>query len=351
MTSIGKNRCAARRAVGHISILHRVEDYFSAYLISFDDAVRFSGVAQRHGSIDDCADFSLARGVERLLDIGNACSGSADDAKPAHVEALYVECHRAAAVGACCDQPPVHGQACKSYRPERRVGDIFTNYIHPFIVGEPHDLLRQITRAIIDPKIGAVTFREIDSLVGSRSGDYLGAEHFGELHTRAAERARCAHDQHPFTRPDFGFIDEKIEGHRKVSRDDRSLRKGDVVGKLYSEAFRHGDILRVTAPAIDSDSLAVHATRLIAFQTWAAPLTRYRRDYSDAITNHELRGPSAEFNDFTGRVDAEHMGKLNFYGVVAGADNAIEGSVDRNRVDSYENFADIGLEGRQIFQV
>src|SRR5688572_174938 len=53
----------------------RVENDLPGVLVFFDNAVGLCGVAQWHGSVDDRADLPLTRGVERLLDIRNACSG------------------------------------------------------------------------------------------------------------------------------------------------------------------------------------------------------------------------------------------------------------------------------------
>ena len=43
--------------------------------------------------------------------------------------------------------------------------------------------------AIIDSKISAVTFCELDALVSPRAGNDCGAEHLRDLHTGAAQGA------------------------------------------------------------------------------------------------------------------------------------------------------------------
>jgi hypothetical protein len=146
------------------------------------------------------------------------------------------------------------------------------------------------------------------------------------------------------------FIEEEIEGHRKMSRDDCSFHKRDVVGKLCSVAFRYGDILCVTTPEIHSNSFAVDAVGLIAFEAWRALLTRSGRDDGHAVARFELRDAVGDFDDFAGGVHAEDMGQLRFHGIVAGADDAVERAVDRNRVDSYQYLARFRPRSEHILQ-
>jgi hypothetical protein len=63
-----------------MSLLRRVENDFSGNLILFDDSVRFRCVVQGYDSMDDGANFSSTRRVERFFDIDKIGSGGAEDA-------------------------------------------------------------------------------------------------------------------------------------------------------------------------------------------------------------------------------------------------------------------------------
>ena len=128
--------------------------------------------------------------------------------------------------------------------------------------------------AIIDAEIRAITLCRVNSFIGARAGDDLGPEHLGDLNAGTAQGAGCAHDQNPFSGLEVGFTGQKIERHGKVARDDSPLREGDFVGKLHCVARRQDNKLRVTAPALNSNTFAVNAIGLFAFETGSALLTR-----------------------------------------------------------------------------
>jgi hypothetical protein len=146
------------------------------------------------------------------------------------------------------------------------------------------------------------------------------------------------------------FVDEKIERHGKVAGNDRRVWKGNIVGDFHHTTRRHGDIFGVAAPTINTDAFAIHAMAFIASKTCFACFTRRRRDHSDAIANVGRRDCGPDFYDFACRVGAEHMGQSDLYRIFAGADDAVERPVDRNRMDFDQGLAGRGFRLRQIFE-
>ena len=61
--------------------------------------------------MDDRANFSATRRVERFFDIGESGSSGAEDAQAAQIEALTSRLDSAAAMSAGCDQPPIESEA------------------------------------------------------------------------------------------------------------------------------------------------------------------------------------------------------------------------------------------------
>lgn len=94
-------------------------------------------------------------------------------------------------------------------------------------------------------------------------------------------------------------------------------------------------MLGISAPEIDADALPVDAIALIALEARSALLTGHGRDHGDAIADFEFRNAASYFNDFAGGIGPEHMRQLNFHRIPARAHDAIEGAVDRDRMDFY----------------
>ncbi len=118
--------------------------------------------------------------------------------------------------------------------------------------------------SIVHAEVGAVFHGYCHTLVSAGRGDHLGAAHLRHLNAAAAERARGAHDEHPFARLNSGFAREQVERHRKVTGDHGSLGKAQVVCDSERIPLRHRDVFGISTPAMQPDMLAREA---IGFQT------------------------------------------------------------------------------------
>ena len=56
------------------------------------------------------------------------------------------------------------------------------------------------------------------------------------------------------------------------------------------------------------------------------------------------------FDDFARGIGAEHVGQLNFYRIPAGANDQIQGAIDRNGMNLEQNSAWGRLRHRNIFE-
>ena len=102
--------------------------------------------------------------------------------------------YRSAAMGAGGDHGAVNRETVKCTRPERRVRDVFANYVDAFVAGEVHDFCKQILTTIVDAEVGAVAFCQLDSFVRAGAGDDSRAQHFGHLNAAITQRAGSTHD-------------------------------------------------------------------------------------------------------------------------------------------------------------
>ena len=112
----------------------------------------------------------------------------------------------------------------------------------------------------------------------------------------------------------------------------------------------HGDILGVAAPTINTDAFAVDAKAFIASKACFACFTRRCRDHGDPVPYVERRDCGPDFYDFARRIGAKHMGQSNLYRIFAGANDAVECAVDRNRMDFDQGLAGRRFRLRQIFE-
>jgi len=121
------------------------------------------------------------------------------------------------------------------------------------------------------------------------------------------------------------------------------LGKAQVVGNLKRVARGHGDVLRVTAPAMQADVSARDAVGFQAFDALLAAQARNDRNRRHAIAEFESFDAAADFDHFAGGIDAGHVGQLNRHRILAGAHDAIERAVDRDRANSDNDLARAGF--------
>ena len=67
---------------------------------------------------------------------------------------------------------------------------------------------------------------------------------------------------------------------------------------------------------------------LYASEAGSALLTRGGRDHGNTVADFELRDAVADFDHFTGRIGAEHVGQSNFHRIPAGAHDKIQSAID-----------------------
>jgi hypothetical protein len=78
--------------------------------------------------------------------------------------------------------------------PPRWIRDVLANDIDAFVAREAHDFSEQIMTTIVDAEVGAVAFRQLDSLVCTGPCDDSRAQHPGHLDAATTQRASSTHD-------------------------------------------------------------------------------------------------------------------------------------------------------------
>ena len=68
-------------------------------------------------------------------------------------------------------------------------------------------------------------------------------------------------------------------------------------------------------------------------ETLAALLTRCGGNHGDSLADAVIGRFRSNFNDLAGGIGAENMRELNLHRIVTGAHDAVEGAIDRNRMD------------------
>jgi hypothetical protein len=170
------------------------------------------------------------------------------------------------------------------------------------------------------------------------------------LDAATAQRAGGAHDQHPFPGLEIGLTHQKIKRHGKMTRDHGSLGERDCVGQLHGVPCGQSDEFRIAAPAVHADALAVNTTALLAAEAGPALTTGDRRDDRDTVADRKLGDAGANGHDFPGRIGTEHVGQRDLHRILAGANDQIQGAVNRNRMNSDQNLAARGSGFRNFFQ-